>query len=104
MKKLRLEVDDLRVESFVVADSGDQKGTVHAHVSCRCTNAQGGTCGGGASCNGGATCDTDCSGVTYVDSCPCDPETAYAPSCDYSCVETCATACIGCSVPATACC
>ena len=71
MKKLRLEVDDLRVDAFVTAEAGDRKGTVHAHVSCRCTNAQGATCGGGASCNGGATCDTDCSGITFVNSCPC---------------------------------
>jgi hypothetical protein len=71
MKKLRLKVDDLRVESFLTADSGDRKGTIHAYVSCRCTNPVGGTCGGGASCDRGATCDTDCSGVTYVDFTAC---------------------------------
>lgn len=96
MKKLRLAVDDLRVDSFVTAESGDGRGTVHAHVSCRCTNAEGGTCGGTDSCNGGATCDTDCSGVTYVDSCPCEPDT-YNPSCDWTCVETCHTQCVGCT-------
>ncbi|HEX2203176.1 MAG TPA: hypothetical protein VHG91_07750 [Longimicrobium sp.] len=97
MKKLRLTVDDLRVDTFVTAESIDPRGTVHGHISCRCTNAQGGTCGGGASCNGGATCDTDCSGITYVDSCPCEPETVYDPSCDYTCVETCHTQCVACT-------
>ena len=97
MKKLRLDVDNLRVESFVTADSVGRKGTVHGFVSCRCTNAQGGTCGGTASCDGGATCDTDCSGVTYADSCACQTETAYDPSCEYTSVGTCATACIGCT-------
>lgn len=95
MKKLRLEADELRVESFTTADTGEEEGTVHGYISCRCTNAQGGTCGGGASCNWGPTCDTDCSGITYVDSCPCYPGDSYncatndascnSPSCVYSC-------------------
>ncbi|HEU4884528.1 MAG TPA: hypothetical protein VFT45_19895 [Longimicrobium sp.] len=95
MKKLRLHIDDLRVDSFETDATRGERGTVHAHVSCRCTNAQGATCGGGASCNGGQTCDTDCSGITYVDSCPCNPGDSYncatadascnSPSCVYSC-------------------
>jgi hypothetical protein len=92
MKKLRLQVDELRVDSFTTAGTDADQGTVHAHISCRCTNAQGGTCGGGASCNWGPTCDADCSGITYVDSCPCDTYNCNTPhlSCtDPSCVDTC---------------
>jgi hypothetical protein len=61
MRKIRLDLDALEVDSFVVsADGGDDRGTVHARESLRlCTGA--GTCAGEPSCLGDPTCASACS-------------------------------------------
>ncbi|HEX8904154.1 MAG TPA: hypothetical protein VF771_04890 [Longimicrobiaceae bacterium] len=57
MRKLKLELDDLQVESFQTDESLPGLGTVHAHVSAVCTGANGNTCNGLNTCDGAATCD-----------------------------------------------
>jgi hypothetical protein len=73
MKKLRLDVDRLEVESFAIARGGEARGTVEGHVSLRCT-------GGGATCNGDNTC---------ADGYTC----GAAGSCYLSCAGTCPAPC-----------
>lgn len=58
MKKLNLQADDLRVESFPVGETAPEaRGTVHAD-EWSVQTAQCGSCGG-ATC-GGASCFTSC--------------------------------------------
>jgi hypothetical protein len=84
MNKLRLDLEDLSVESFsTTPEAGKEEGTVFGqqctcYTNCTCPGCPtcdascngtcGGTCGGtcDASCNG--TCDASCNG-TCVDSC-----------------------------------
>ncbi|HEU0052026.1 MAG TPA: hypothetical protein VFQ39_02570 [Longimicrobium sp.] len=114
MKKLRLDMEDLRVESFQTAGgAGLSRGTVRGHATLRhctefvdCTIDFGcGTVGcgtGAASCNG--TCDASCNGscascvATCGASCngTCD---ATCASCGYSCYDT--DCCV--SIQASAC-
>jgi hypothetical protein len=64
MKKLMLELDELRVESFETSfEQPDRRGTVHGHYS------QNGTCpySCGGSCD--ATCPDSCA-FTCQGSCP----------------------------------
>ena len=74
MDKLRMRVDDLRVDSFPTADTDARRGTVRAYGDC-----------------------------TWVDSCFCHtayavcgtgPETIY--SCDYTADEQCDLTAVGC--------
>jgi hypothetical protein len=74
MKKLRMSVDDLRVDSFPTAGTGAHAGTVRAHDGC-----------------------------TWIDSCLCDtayyycgtgPETIY--SCDYTVAYPCERTAVDC--------
>jgi len=82
MKKIKLDLDRLDVESFAVTPARDEGGTVHAHVSPGCTpdgtcetlftcySCDGGSCEG-ASCHLDFTC-TDCGGTcaeTCLDTC-----------------------------------
>jgi hypothetical protein len=92
MNKLRLNVDSLRVESFVPAPlQADVRGTVHPHQSepqepqtiiatCECPPS--GACSGVASCDWSCGCPTTvtcgentCGQYTCVESCyPCVPK------------------------------
>ena len=55
MKKIRLELDHLRVDSFATAEADEGRGTVHGHWS------QPGTCDGRvATCQYGGTCGPGC--------------------------------------------
>ena len=74
MKKLRMRMDDLQVDSFPTASTGARNGTVRAHGDC-----------------------------TYVDSCLCEtayyycgtgPETIY--SCDYTVLYPCQRTAVDC--------
>lgn len=98
MKKLTLQVDDLRVESFETVRTEAPRGTVRGNAptwycseqidctydyGCETENVScGGSCNGscvdtcGASCNG--TCAASCYGT-------CE---ATCNSCDYSCYES----------------
>ena len=79
MKKLRLEIEELAVESFDVAAAREPEGTVLAH---------GNTFDGGQTCDGGNTCWDSCDGVCGTYYCITDG------SCwNISCVYTCLVAC-----------
>jgi hypothetical protein len=78
MNKLKLRLDDLRVETFDTAAGEKEKGTVLGHQPCTCPTAC--TCPGCPTCD--ETCPETCAGL----SCP------Y--SCDYSCqIGTCQATC-----------
>lgn len=74
MKKLRLNLDALAVESFTAGeDELASRGTVAGHISTRCT-AGAMTCDDGNTCvPAGATCDNDTCYVSCNGSCPCYP-------------------------------
>ena len=84
MKKFRLQLDDLQIDSFTTTPVRAQKGTAFGeqctcYTNCTCPGCP--TCD--ASCNG--TCDASCNGT-----CNCPPDTA-----DYSCGGTCEASCGG---------
>ncbi len=59
MKKIRLELDGLRVESFVVrARSAEESGTVRGYISAAQTNCQ--RCSEDAICTLGRACTVGC--------------------------------------------
>src|SRR5687768_5154332 len=82
MKKMKLELEALNVESFETAAVGKRAGTVHGAAQTEWY-----TCPGyGETCNGGETCWDSCAGtcrcVTFADSCG-----------DVSCIDTCVMSC-----------
>lgn len=96
MKKLRLEMDALRVETFAIDSAPVGKGTVQGHATLACTrpvqcgDSEGVTCDGRVSCGGEVTCNAE---YTCALSCT-DCGTYYCatgdPSCgQFSCVYTC---------------
>lgn len=96
MRKLKLDLDQLVVDSFSTQVRPKRGGTVHGQV-CTCYT-QCDTCPGcptcDASCNGtcgGATCAGTCGGGT------CGGATC-AGSCDASCGGTCGATCYDCTV------
>jgi hypothetical protein len=87
MKKLKLRLDDLQVDTFQTTSAPKQKGTVFGeqctcYTQCTCPGCP--TCD--ASCNG--TCDASCNGTCDA-SCngTCGDTCEY--TCDYSCGYTC---------------
>lgn len=81
MKKIKLELDRLDVESFTVTPARAESGTVHGHVSPGCTPA--------GACETLFTCYS------------CDGGSCEEPSCHLAftctdCGETCAETCIDC--------
>lgn len=91
MRKLKLRLDDLRVDTFQTTAVRREKGTVFGeqctcNTQCTCPGCP--TCY--ASCNG--TCDASCNG-TCVASCNCGgADTVY----DDTCYDTCAASCVSC--------
>jgi hypothetical protein len=92
MRKLKLDLEDLAVESFATtAEPRRESGTVFGqqctcYTQCTCPGCP--TCD--ASCNGtcGGTCGASCNG-TCGDTCNC-------PTADYTCNgETCNDSCYG---------
>lgn len=71
MKKLKLQLDELRVESFATTLVREEKGTVLGE-ECTCYTA--------CTCPGCATCDASCNGT-----------------CNASCNGTCDATCYGCA-------
>jgi hypothetical protein len=87
MKKFRLELDDLRIDSFSTTPAQTPKGTVFGeqctcYTNCTCPGCP--TCD--ASCNG--TCDASCNGTC---DCPGTGYTCGGWSCDgaHTCDPTC---------------
>ncbi len=56
MKKLKLNLEDLKVESFEINNSKNMKGTVNGNLPPQCDDNSGGGGGGGGSLTGGCTC------------------------------------------------
>jgi hypothetical protein len=99
MKKLKLQLEDLAVESFTTADEKDGRGTVEGYNSCQtCQDIDCSAVCTGTSCDGTGTGGGDTGGTT-----PCGPggsdpvfgcgsgvqgcRTYYDwTGCDYSCV------------------
>ena len=85
MRKLKLELDELSVESFEVAEKAEERGTVHGNVFMTqfCTGANGVTCGESCgTCVGtcvNESCDTcvDLSCDTCNSGCYMTPPTRY---------------------------
>jgi hypothetical protein len=88
MKKLRLQLEDLQIDSFQTTSPEKPKGTVFGeqctcYTQCTCPGCP--TCD--ASCNG--TCDASCNGS--CDGCSGDP--SCFGSCDETCEWSCGTTC-----------
>jgi hypothetical protein len=86
MKKFRLELDDLRIDSFSTTPSQTPTGTVFGeqctcYTNCTCPGCP--TCD--ASCNG--TCAASCNGTCDA-TCDCPGDTM-----DNSCAGTCGDGC-----------
>ncbi|MFL5381030.1 MAG: pinensin family lanthipeptide [Longimicrobiaceae bacterium] len=89
MKKIKLELDTLAVESFETNETEREQGTVHGHwisnklceseVSCRYT------------CYYASCFDTQCycEVPSYPDNCGDPYQTVYYESCQISCYATC---------------
>lgn len=65
MKKLHLELAELRVESFETTEIGTERGTVQGHVSLRCVtnytcDEAANTCGYVETCGQWASCYVSC--------------------------------------------
>jgi len=93
MNKLRLQLEDLVIDSFSTTPVRRAKGTVYGE-QCTCPTAC--TCPGcptcDASCGGtcGGTCDASCNGTcncpgTYDFSCNTCEGSCGGESCDYTC-------------------
>jgi hypothetical protein len=88
MNKLKLRLDDLRVDTFQTTSVQKEKGTVFGeqctcYTNCTCPGCP--TCV--ASCNG--TCDASCNGSCGGATCDASCYGSCDWSCDYSCGGTC---------------
>ena len=89
MKKLKLNLDDIKVESFEVSNERKRQGTIIGALPCEDTGD--GSCGtgGGAQSN-----EPKCSDVFCTQGPQC-PSGHTFPSCDFTCF-TCYTNCATC--------
>jgi hypothetical protein len=98
MRKLKLQLEDLRIDSFQTTPAEKPKGTVFGeqctcYTNCTCPGCPtcdascNGTCD--ASCNG--TCDASCNGTCDATCLDCGTffGATCGNSCDYSCDYTC---------------
>lgn len=79
MNKLKLDLEELAVESFEVAEEKDEEGTVQGNEATPWCNTGNLTCNGAISCNGVYTC--------------ADINTCQFDSCDTWCETWCDTFC-----------
>ena len=78
MNKLKLQLDDLTVESFDTTAARDEKGTVFGE-QCTCDTA--------CTCPGCPTCDITCPNTCYE---TCDDASCYGATCEGTCrIDTC---------------
>jgi len=98
MKKLRLELDALTVDSFATDGLTREVGTVRGHdvTVVRCSTdcdtdgatCLGGTCDGAYTCNGEHSCPLSCTDCgTYY--CASGDPSCTQPSCVYTCNVSC---------------
>ncbi len=76
MKKLKLDLEDLSVESFATTPEPRAEGGTVFGQQCTCYTQ--------CTCPGCPTCDASCNGTC-------------ADSCDFSCGDTCGDTCFGCN-------
>ena len=93
MKKLRLQLEDLRIDSFQTTPAEKPKGTVFGeqctcYTQCTCPGCP--TCY--ASCNG--SCDASCNGT-----CGASCDATCGASCGWTCDNTCGDSCGGYTCP-----
>jgi hypothetical protein len=102
MAKLKLQLEDLRIDSFDTTPTQKPKGTVFGeqctcYTNCTCPGCPtcdascNGTCDASA-CNG--TCDASCNGTCGAS---CDFTCAW--TCDYTCGDSCGNSCDGYTCP-----
>jgi hypothetical protein len=87
MRKLRLQLDDLQVDTFQTTAPERPKGTVFGeqctcYTNCTCPGCP--TCD--ASCNG--TCDASCNGTCYENTCACGTYDTCRFNCGYTALQT----------------
>jgi hypothetical protein len=80
MNKLRLTLEDLRIDSFDTTAAAREKGTVVAQQDCTCYSCEN-------TCPAFETCDLSC---YYTCQATCDD-----PSCGVTCPDTCGPSCGG---------
>jgi hypothetical protein len=86
MRKIRLDLDELQVDSFTTAEQPGGAGTVRGYVSVQCGSDY--TCNYEDTCAGVVTCARSCGNCgTYY--CASGDPSCTDPSCVYSC--TCET-------------
>src|SRR5688572_26990042 len=90
MKKLRLELDALEVESFDVARTEPSTGTVHGHATAtQCNTSPDRTCAGYQTCDY-KSCDGWCSVGGCTDYGTCDATCIHCTqTCETGCEQTC---------------
>lgn len=94
MKKLKLDMDALQVDTFTTADSGTGRGTVRGHVtllhcSTQC-DTEGNTCDGGHTCNAEFSCNGEYSCALSCTDCTTNRCDTNVQTCgQFSCVYTC---------------
>jgi hypothetical protein len=96
MRKLKLDVEQLEVESFAVADGSPAGGSVRAFLN---QDFYSDDCGGGGGDGGGATGASSpvCVGPTYccnpTANTGCCPAPTWQETCPYSCRGSCGATC-----------
>ena len=102
MKKLRLELDALEVESFDVARAGPSTGTVHGHITAtQCNTSPDRTCAGYLTCAFNS-CDGWCTAGNCTDYGTCDATCIHCTqTCETGCEQTCFS-CDSCAITCAA--
>ena len=97
MNKLRLQLEDIAVESFATHEAVPRRGTVAANATtgnqiiCDCpTNGYENTC---RTCSCEGTCDASCDGT--CNTCAGCGSASCGGTCDDSCFGTCGSTCEG---------
>jgi hypothetical protein len=86
MQKLKLRLDDLKVDTFQTTAAQREKGTVFGE-QCTCPTA--------CTCPGCPTCDASCNGSCNA-SCNGTCDYTCEASCNDTCYDTCAASCGSC--------
>ena len=77
MRKVRLNLDEIQVETFSTGGRTGQRGTVHGrNCTCCCNNL----CCCCTCCCAGVTCEASCAGDTCEETCPL-PNTCWQREC-----------------------
>lgn len=96
MRKLRLAVDELEVQSFTTDELSRGRGTVHGHtISYQC-NTNGPACTQQETCAGGNTCVGPSCPALSCDDCGSDQCGTDGSCWNQSCVDTCLVTCRPC--------